>query len=163
MTVLPGVTTRSRATINKPVAEALEERPAKRPKKTEQSTTPSPPHKTPVSSPRPVQVIPSPNIAFEQWLDDISNVDISLSICVGDTPQPSEPQPTEGESAPESSAQFSVSIPTMLVKVLQAKLAIDPSRLVTTVKGENAPKSEVFVALTVKGREEPIEQAIEGL
>ena len=137
--------------------------------------------KTPISKrPRvqavtPSTAVPAPaNMAFEQWLDDVANVDISLSISMGTVPKPQEAQIAStdspvgdvqvGDEAVET-AQFSVSIPTMLTRVLHSKLAIDPSRLSTHVKStdcETNPSSEVFVALSVKGREEPIADAIAG-
>lgn len=187
MTVLPGVITRSRAGPRIiPVTEVLEgPPPPKKSRKVEPSTTPSPPHK----SGTPVQVQSSPaaasNLAFEQWLDDVSNVDISLSICVGkpvsassQAEQPpisasladppvleathSDPGESEEAAPVPAAAEFSVSIPTMLTRVLQSKLAIDPNRLTTQVHGDGVTSTDVFVALAVKGREEPILQAIEG-
>lgn len=147
--VLPGVTTRSRARDPSPPASAA--------KRSRLQLTPS-------------TVAPQPSVALEQWLDDVANVDISLSISVG---QPSTATPTsETESTSPSStdggpavqAEFSVSIPVMLTRVLQSKLAIDPCRLTTTVQpnAQNDAATEVYVALAVKGREEPIAEAIEG-
>jgi hypothetical protein len=105
--------------------------------------------------------VPS-NMAFEQWLDDVANVDISLSISVGSRP----PIPDTDENVDnEESSVFSVSIPTMLTRVLQSKLAIDPGRLNTRVNSADSidcDRSDVFVALSVKGRDEPIEEAIAG-
>jgi hypothetical protein len=112
----------------------------------------------------PSTAAPAPsNMAFEQWLDDVANVDISLSISVGSRP----PMPLNGDENRENeeSSVFSVSIPTMLTRVLQSKLAIDPCRLNTRVMsepGDDSASSEVFVALSVRGRDEPIEEAIAG-
>jgi hypothetical protein len=123
----------------------------------------------------PSTAVPAPaNVAFEQWLDDVANVDISLSISMGYLPKPQDPpiapadasiSETQVSDEAVETAQFSVSIPTMLTRVLHSKLAIDPSRLSTHVKStecDSNPSSEVFVALSVKGREEPIADAIAG-
>jgi hypothetical protein len=99
-------------------------------------------------------------MAFEQWLDDVANVDISLSISLGQSlEREREGEPAEASESHRS--EFSVSLPTMLTRVLQSKLAIDPTRMSTQVQDDDSSK-EVFVALTVKGREEPIEEAIAG-
>jgi hypothetical protein len=118
------------------------------------------------------------NHAFEQWLDDVSNVDISLSVSIGKPTQQSasvsEDNSTTDQDCsqqPQSShviqSEFCVSIPTMLSRVLQTKLAIDPTRLETVVvkaaRDEIVSNSgEVYVSVAVKGREEPIAEAIEG-
>ena len=179
MTVLPGVTTRAQSRVQ-PVAEALDRPTNKRQKRLDTSTTPSPPHKvSPVSSPKAAQAtpVPSANMAFEQWLDDVNNVDISLSISV--SPQnleattvelqeeaaSTEPGDSNLQELHESRAnvvEFKVSIPTLLTRVLQSKLAIDPTRLTTTVQGVNEGSTDIFVAIAVKGREEQILEAIEG-
>lgn len=142
--VLPGVTTRSRAKDSSPQAS-----PAKRARL----------QMTPSTGPKTV-ANPQPSVAFEQWLDDVANVDISLSISVG---QPSETPSTAETDSGAVQAEFSVSIPMMLTRVLQSKLAIDPTRLTTTVQPNMQNEaSEVYVALAVTGREEPIAEAIEG-
>ena len=143
MTPLPGVTTR--ASKSRPATDVVTKTPAAKRTRV-QTTTPS--------TAAPAQ----PNLAFEQWLDDVANVDISLSISVGS----SQNILTEEKSEEQSSSSFSVSIPNMLTRVLQSKLAIDPSRLQTNISPTGDEASEVFVALTVKGREEPIAKAIEG-
>ena len=175
---LPGVTTRSRSSSHKPVlcspacavASALAESPvqihraSKKQRRVVDTTTPSP---------RPQAVAPPHhvgNLAFEQWLDDVANVDISLAISLGQPGQAPAPVAVEGEEHPDEDqastvqAEFSVSIPVMLTRVLQSKLAIDPTRLTTLIQGDKAVDSaaEVFVALSVKGREGPIAEAIEG-
>jgi hypothetical protein len=140
------------------------------PKRTRRSSQP-----TPVSlpTPLPLPALPPPtsppvNHAFEQWLDDVSNVDICLSVSMGG-PAASDPSPQQEEGSepihqPVIATEFCVSIPMMLSRVLQTKLAIDPSRLETVVKKPQtqAPSEEVFVSVIVKGREEPITEAIEG-
>jgi hypothetical protein len=144
--LLPGVVTRSRA------ATSAKQSPSASPKanalaaasplaKRTRVTTPSTAHHASTSA--------SANL--EQWLADVSNVDISLSVSI--TP-------------PEIEATC-LSIPDMLTRLLQTKLAIDPNRLTTRVKGGEDEKNcetaaAVFVALCVKGREEPIQDAIEG-
>jgi hypothetical protein len=161
---LPGVATRSsrnRATSAEPVAVAnvLATPAAKRARV--QTTTPS--------TAAPAQ----PNMALEQWLDDIANVDISLSISVGANQNPFRCDDLESTKETEESGDaeypeastcgFSVSIPEMLTRVLQSKFAIDPSRLHTQVSPSTTEEnSEVFVALTVRGREKPIAEAIAG-
>lgn len=87
---------------------------------------------------------------YEQWLTDVSNVDIALSVSM-----------VSHQETPDSENPHSlVSIPDMLTRVLQKKLAIDPDRLTTMVKGGGS--SSMLVALSVKGREGPLEEAIEG-
>ena len=137
---LPGVTTRTRARGPKePVA-----------------TTPKRP-RVQAATPSTAIPVPPPNMAFEQWLDDVANVDISLSISLGQSVEHKE----ETNASENHRSEFSVSLPTMLTRVLQSKLAIDPTRMSTQVQDDDSSK-EVFVALTVKGREEPIEEAIAG-
>ena len=139
---------------------------AKRARRSQPPPVTLPVETTAASSPPPV------NHAFEQWLDDLSNVDISLSVSMGGpgetTTTPSEPiiQNNDEEETvhkPVIATEFCVSIPAMLSRVLQTKLAIDPTRLETVVKRPQTQSSdEVFVSVVVKGREEPITEAIEG-
>jgi len=125
--------------------------------------------------PQATQSPPSPpptNLAFEQWLDDVSNVDICLSVSLGGpgndsesttTTQTVDPELDDDETIhrPVIATEFCVSIPAMMSRVIQTKLAIDPSRLETVVK-KTQSSDDVFVSLVVKGREEPINEAIEG-
>jgi hypothetical protein len=138
------------------------------------------PSKTPankrlrVEAGTPSTAAPLPtNMAFEQWLDDVSNVDISLSIrverCYGSEHTNPGPEPIEsrGEDLIQqesATAGFRVSIPTMLTRVLQSKLAIDSARLQTNVSPsmDGPESSEIFLGITVRGREEPIAEAIAG-
>ena len=154
-TSLPGVTTRSaKNRLADPPATAsmlASKTPTNKRARTHASlAAPTPSTSAPATS----------NMAFEQWLDDVANVDIALSINVGSRPLEEE-SVHENE---ETTFSFSVSVPTMLTRVLQSKLAIDPSRLSTRVMTEanTITASEVFVALSVKGRDEPIEEAIAG-
>ena len=136
-----------------------------------------PPVSLPVVSPNSSPpTTPPVNHAFEQWLDDVSNVDICLSISLGGPANANETnnnpvvdaesqQQDDDETIqrPVIATEFCVSIPAMLSRVLQTKLAIDPSRLETVVKKPPTQSSdEVFVSVIVKGREEPITEAIEG-
>jgi hypothetical protein len=131
----------------------------------------------PTPTPLPLPTLPPTavtpvNHAFEQWLDDVSNVDICLSVSMGGPAAAiTEPVPQQDEGSdpttihqPVIATEFCVSIPTMLSRVLQTKLAIDPSRLETVVKKPQTqtPSEDVFVSVIVKGREEPIAEAIEG-
>ena len=148
MTILPGVKTRSR-TASKPLAEVLELPSAKRSKREYVSTaTPSPPHKQTA----PVPVPPAATEAYQQWLEDVKNVDISLSISGSTDPADS--------TCPDQPFEFSVSMPVMLTRLLQSKLGIDSDRLTTTLR--NGATNDLAIAVSVKGREEPILEAIAG-
>lgn len=148
----------------------------KRTKRSQLTPVTLPTAQTVPSSPPP-SATPPVNHAFEQWLDDVSNVDICLSVSMGapadnsqlfEETEGQEKQEDEPSNHPVIATEFSVSIPAMLSRVLQTKLAIDPARLETVVKKPTtniSPTScsdEVFVSVAVRGRDEPIAEAIEG-
>lgn len=138
---------------------------------------------------KPSTASPSPStqppLALQQWLDDVSNVDISLSVTVGKEAKEgilaiSQPGfddscatsslltdemtrtisiDSEGHSGSIEVSEFNVSIPNMLTRVLQQKLRIDPSRMNTNVSPESP---DLYLTVTVKPREQPIQDAIAG-
>ena len=158
--LLPGVVTRSRnasAAVTSPLPAAKRSRVAMK-----ETTTPSISQQPTCSA--------SANSNLEQWLADVSNVDISLSVSLGSHPaadattseQSISPQSSDHLNAASSSSAC-LSIPDLLTRLLQTKLAIDPARLTTMIKDPSTLRdASVFVALAVKGREEPIQDAIEG-
>ena len=156
--LLPGVVTRSRnasAAVTSPLPAAKRSRVAMK-----ETTTPSISQQPTCSA--------SANSNLEQWLADVSNVDISLSVSLGaadatTSEQSISPQSSDHHNATSSSSSACLSIPDLLTRLLQTKLAIDPARLTTMIKDPSTLRdASVFVALAVKGREEPIQDAIEG-
>ena len=108
-------------------------------------------------------VSPSTDQVYQQWLEDVSNVDISFSVSLQSSDKEekhsSPPVPlSDDENGAPISVDFKVSLPTMLSRVLQSRLRIDPSRLHI----DEEEGADVFVALSVKGRAEPVAEAIEG-
>ena len=129
----------------------------------------------------PTSIPPSNHAAFQQWQEDVSNVDISVAVSFGGRGGSGDVDDTASTCATSSlltdrdvlvgggglmsnsnnqvHAEFSVCVPAMLSRLIQQKLAIEPCRMSTSVIGESA---EAFVTVSVKGRDEQIAEAIEG-
>ena len=100
----------------------------------------TPSTQAPPPLPLPAQAV------YQQWLEDVSNVNIGLKVHVGSPPE-------------DASLLMQVSLSTLMSRVLQSRCRIDPSRLSVAV---NDSDPQVFVSLSVTGRDEHMAEAIEG-